>query len=83
MAETKQPTDGKAVNGLLEKRWSVKQGDSEPCFGVLRSPTRDLFESYPSGERKTVGLRLKKQAGKTIPSSIGADGPSALRMAED
>ncbi|MBR6058491.1 MAG: hypothetical protein IKP58_10025 [Victivallales bacterium] len=51
----------KAVNGLWEKRWSDKLGDSEPFFWGLQSLTRGLFESQSSGERENVVLRLRKR----------------------
>ena len=69
-----------AVNGLWEKRWSNKQGDSEPFFGGLQSLTRDLFESQSSGERENVVFCLEKQAEKVVWFLIGVNGPSARRM---
>ena len=32
LAETKQPTDGKAVNGLREKRWSERRDSNSRPF---------------------------------------------------
>ena len=63
----------------MVNEWSDEQGDSEPCFGVLQSLTRGLFESQPSGEWKTVVFYLGQKAGKTVSSLIGANGPSARR----
>ena len=41
-----------------------KLGSSEPFSGVPKSPTRDLFESQPQGERKSVVPRLENSPGK-------------------
>ncbi|MBP5671748.1 MAG: hypothetical protein J6X49_05120 [Victivallales bacterium] len=48
----------------MENEWSDKLGPSEPFSGVLQSQTRDLFESQPSRERKTVVPRLENSPGK-------------------
>ena len=74
---------GKTLTGYGKSNGRTSRGGSEPFSGVLQSQTRDLFESQPSRERKTVVFRLEKQAEKVVPSLIGANGPSAWRMDDE
>ena len=64
---------------LIYQVSSYKFWASEPFSGVLQSLNRDLFESQPSGERKTC-FPSQKKAEKVVWFLIGANGPSARRM---
>ena len=74
---------GKPLTGYGKSDGRTSRGDLEPFSGVLLSLTCDLFESQPSGERKTVVLYLGEKVGKVVSSLIGTNGPSARRMADE